>query len=106
MPAEFITIFVTAPSKKEAKHIVSSLIKKRLVACANSLYGVDSTFVWKGKTEKAKEVLIVFKTKRNLFKKICSEVKQLHSYEVPEIISIPIIEGNKEYLKWIDESVC
>jgi periplasmic divalent cation tolerance protein len=105
MPAEFIIIFITAPSKKEARRIISVLINKKLIACGNILEGVDSNFIWKGKLDKARELLIILKTRRNLFKRIVSEVEKVHSYEVPEIIAMPIIDGSKEYLKWINENV-
>lgn len=104
--AGFIIVFVTAPSKKEGKHIVTALMRKRLIACGNILNKIDSTFIWNAKVDKAKEVLIILKTKRALFKKIAREIERLHSYEVPEIIAMPIIEGSARYLKWIDESVC
>lgn len=105
MPSNLIVIFVTAPSKKEAKGIISALIKKRLIACANLLDGIDSTFIWKGKIDKAKEVLLVLKTKSGLFKKVACEIKRIHSYKVPEIIAVPIIKGNSKYLEWIKEVV-
>ncbi len=105
MSRKFIIIFITASSKKEARRIISALIKKRLIACGNILGGIDSTFIWKGKVENAKEVLVTLKTKKNLFKRIAREVEKVHSYEVPEIIAVPIIDGNKKYLEWIDKVV-
>lgn len=105
MPDKFVTILMTAASKKEARRIISELIKKRLVACANLLNGVDSTFIWKGKVDKSKEVLVIFKTRKNLFKKVAARIRRLHSYEVPEIIALPIVDGSKEYLKWLDTAV-
>lgn len=105
MSNKFIIIFITAPSKKEARLIVSSLIKKRLIACGSILGGVDSIFIWKSKIDRASEALLILKTKKALFKKIVSEVEKLHSYDVPEIIAFPIIEGSKKYLEWINESV-
>ncbi|MDD5449204.1 MAG: divalent-cation tolerance protein CutA [Candidatus Omnitrophica bacterium] len=105
MPAvRYITIFITASSRKEAEKIALSLLKKRLVACANIFGGVDSIFSWKGKIDKAEETLIILKTKRNLFKKIVLEVKKIHSYKTPEIIAAPIIEGSKDYLEWINRN--
>lgn len=101
----FVVVFITASSKKEAQRIVSVLIKKRLVACGNILSGVNSMFIWKGRVEKAREALVVLKTKAALFGKILRETERLHSYKVPEIIALPIISGSRKYLKWIDESV-
>ena len=99
----FCIIFVTCQSKKEADSIASSLLKKRLIACANIISGVDSKFWWNGKIDTAKEFLIILKVRRGSFKKIEKEVKRLHSYEVPEIIAVPIIAGSREYLGWIEK---
>ena len=99
----FCIIFVTCQSKKEADSIASSLLNKRLIACANIVSGVDSKFWWNGKVNKAKEFLVIMKAKCSSFKKIEEEVKRLHSYVVPEIIAIPIIAGSKEYLGWINK---
>lgn len=78
-----------------------SILKKRLAACANIVSGVDSRFWWKGRLDRAKEALIMFKTVAKNFKKIEKEIKRLHSYEVPEIIAVPIMAGSKSYLNWI-----
>ena len=102
---QFLQLFVTCQSKKEADRIASSLLAKRLAACANTISGVDSKFWWNGKIDKAREVLVILKTKRSKFKRIEKEVKRLHSYEVPEIIAIPIVAGSREYLKWIWKNV-
>ncbi len=96
---------VTCSSSREAKKIAGSLLDKRLVACANIIPGIGSRFWWKGKIESAREVLVMMKTKKENFKKIENEVKKLHSYEVPEIIAIPVIMGSKQYLDWINEVI-
>ncbi|MDD5436018.1 MAG: divalent-cation tolerance protein CutA [Candidatus Omnitrophica bacterium] len=98
---DFCIILVTCQSKKEAGRIASSLLKERLTACANTMPGIDSRFWWNGKVESAKEILLMLKTKRSNFKKVEKEIKRLHSYEVPEIIALPIIAGSAEYLGWI-----
>lgn len=105
MTVKFILVFITAPSKKEGERIVSELMNRHLIACGNILEGVDSIFTWKNKVERASEVLVILKTKRSMFKEIVYMVEKHHSYEVPEIIALPVIEGSKEYLKWIDENV-
>ena len=104
MANDLCIILVTCRSVKEADRIASALLKKRLVACANSVPGLCSKFWWDGKINKANEVLVIFKTKLRNFRKIAKEVKRLHSYAVPEIIAVPIIAGSEEYLKWIDSS--
>ena len=100
-----VIIFITAKDKAEAQKISTHLVEKRLIACANVIAGIQSLFWWEGKVDRAKEVLLVLKTKRTKFKAIVAAVKKLHSYSVPEVIAFPIVEGNKDYLKWIDESV-
>lgn len=104
MKTKFITIFVTCGSKKEAKRIVNSLLKKRIVACANIIDGIESRFWWRGKIDRAKEALVILKTTKKNFKALEQEVRRVHSYEVPEIIAMPIAAGSKKYLKWIEDS--
>lgn len=99
-----IVVFVTASSKEEAEKITQGLLKDKLAACVNITTGVDSYFWWQGKIDSAKEALLVIKTRKKLFDKLAKKVKKLHSYEIPEIIALPIIKGNKKYLEWINES--
>ena len=97
MKQHYVVVFVTASSKKEAEKIADGLVDKKLAACVNIVPGVKSIYTWKGKKEKANEVLLVIKTKRVNVKKLMKEVKRLHSYDVPEIISLPIKNGSKEF---------
>ena len=98
-------IFVTAPDKKQARQIANKLIKTKLAACVNIIPGVESLFSWKGKIDSAKELLLIIKSEKSKLPRIIKTVKSLHSYEVPEIIALPIVAGNKEYLRWIDECI-
>ena len=100
-----IVIFVTCASKKEAKKIAKNLLNTKLIACANIIEDVKSLFWWKGKVDKATESLIIIKTVRKNFNRIENWIKELHSYEVPEIIALPITAGESNYLKWISESL-
>ncbi len=100
----YIVVFVTTKDVKEADKIAAKLVKDKLIACANVIKGVKSIFWWQKKINKADEVLLVLKSKKNCFKRIVKAVTLLHSYEVPEIIALPIIDGNRDYLKWIEES--
>ena len=102
---EHIVIFITASSDDEAQRITKLLLEQRKVACINIVSGVDSRFWWKGKIDSARESLLVIKTRASVFQKVMELVKTIHSYEVPEIIALPIIEGNDAYLKWIDAEV-
>jgi len=101
----YIVIFVTASSKKEAQKIGASLIKQKLAACVNIIDKVDSVFFWENKVQKAKEYLLVIKSTRAKFTQIAKLIKSLHSYKVPEIIALPIIVGDKPYLRWIDATL-
>lgn len=100
-----IVIFVTASNKKEARRIAQELLKNRLVACANIIEGVESIFWWKGKIDRSNETLLILKSEKKMLNRIINCVKQAHSYEVPEIIALPIIGGHRAYLSWIDESL-
>ena len=96
-----IVIFVTASSIHEARKIGRTLVEEGLVACCNISQSIESIFTWQGKINVENEALIILKTKENLFNAVEKRVKQLHSYEVPEIIALPIIQGSKDYLDWV-----
>ena len=100
-----IVVLITASSQKEANLISEKLIKLKLCACVNIIKGISSIYHWKGKVEKSKEVLLIIKTKKKSLNKLIKKVKELHSYSVPEIIALPILDGNKEYLNWIESVV-
>lgn len=104
MPTDIIMIMVNCASVKEAELISGYLLKTCLIACANILPGVKSRFWWKGNIDRAKEVMLVMKTRRKNFKAVDKEVRRLHSYEVPEVIALPVIEGSAGYLKWVKTS--
>ncbi len=88
----------------EARKIAKELVSRKLAACVNILPRVESIYTWKGKAEISREALLTVKSRKSLFGKIEKAVKGLHSYECPEIIAFPIADGNKDYLKWIEES--
>jgi periplasmic divalent cation tolerance protein len=100
----YTVILVTAKDEEEAQRIAVALLNERLIACANIVKDVRSLFWWDGKVDTAQEVMLVLKSKKNLFAKIARVVKSVHSYQVPEIIALPIISGDSAYLKWIDTS--
>lgn len=100
-----IIIFITASTRAEANRIAKVLLKEKVIACANIISGVNSLFWWKGKLDSASENLLIIKTKTSRMEEVVRLVKENHSYQVPEIISTPIISGNMDYLKWIDREV-
>ena len=101
-----IVVLVTCGSAKEARRIARAVVEQRMAACANIVTSpVQSVYRWKGRVESAKEFLLIIKTTQSRFAKLKAEVKRLHSYDVPEIIALPIAAGGIDYLNWISESV-
>ena len=97
-----VVILVTAGNREEAEVIADVLLEQNRAACVNIVPAVDSHFLWQGKLEAGQEVLLIIKTQASLVDEVTNLVKTNHSYDVPEIIALPIIGGNPEYLAWID----
>jgi periplasmic divalent cation tolerance protein len=101
-----IVVLVTCGSAKEARKIARAVVEQRMAACANMVTSpVHSIYRWKGKVESAKEFLLIIKSTQGRFAELKAAVKRLHSYDVPEIIALPIAHGEAAYLTWIFESV-
>src|SRR5512144_2104883 len=100
---EFIIVLITAPKEEEAQRIAQDIVLSRLAACVNIVKDIRSIYRWKGKIEDEGEVLMIVKTRLDLFGNLKKRVKELHSYSVPEIIAVPLIEGSEEYLSWLKE---
>jgi len=100
---DYIVVYVTAP-ENEAAALSKTLVEERLVACVNIVPGLRSIYWWQGKIEDEPEVLCIMKTRSNLFESLRDRVRELHSYEVEEIIALPILAGNLPYLDWIKEN--
>jgi periplasmic divalent cation tolerance protein len=101
-----IVVLVTCESAKEARRVARALVERRLAACVNILgTPVQSIYRWKGKVESAEESLLVIKTSRQRFESLQDAVRELHSYEVPEIIALPVVKGSRDYLAWISSSL-
>jgi len=105
MEAGKIVILITTGSEEEAHRIAAQLLNQRKAACVNIVPRVDSLFWWQGKLDSAQETLLVIKTKASKLKEITELVKKVHSYEVPEVIALPIVGGNEDYLKWLDTTL-
>lgn len=99
-----IVIFITASNEDEAIRIARSLVEARLAACANIVKNIRSIYMWKGSVQDDTEVLMIVKTRKSLFNAVSAKVRDIHSYEVPEIIALPIIDGSPDYLNWLKES--
>jgi len=101
-----VVVLVTCGSAKEARRIAKAAVEQKLAACVNILDArVQSIYRWKGKVESAREFLLVMKTSRRRVAALQKKIEQLHSYDVPEIIALPIVAGSRGYLAWIADSV-
>ena len=96
-----VMIWVTASSPDEAGRIGKTMVKEKLAACANILPGVYSVFIWKDALCEERECLLILKTRESCVIQLVEKIKSLHSYEVPEIIVLPVSDGSKEYIEWI-----
>ena len=103
MSIESIVVFITADSQATAQNIADKLLTARKAACVNIIPEVSSQYWWQGKIENADELMLVVKTRAALLDELIELVKQNHPYTVPEIIALPIIGGNQDYLDWIDK---
>lgn len=100
-----IVVLVTGGSVRECKRIARHLLERRLIACANLVPAIRSLYRWQGKIADEKECLMVLKSSREHFAALRMEVEKLHSYSLPEVIALPIIDGAPNYLNWIGESL-
>ena len=96
-------VLATTTTREEAEKIAQLLLDRRKVACVNIVTGVHSIFWWQGKLDSAQESLLVAKTRTSLVPQIVDLVRGAHSYTVPEIIALPVVAGNQDYLEWIDQ---
>ena len=99
--SSYVIVYVTTGSKQEAEKIAQDLLSEHLIACANIVGPVSSHFFWLGKIDAAEEYLLVMKSRSTLFEELCKRVKALHSYEVPEVIAVPIVDVAKGYADWL-----
>lgn len=97
-------MFVMAANEEEASTIARTLVEERLAACVNIITSVRSIYRWRGAIEESCECLLLIKTRANNYRKLEHRVKQLHSYEVPEVVATSLSDGSADYLKWITES--
>jgi len=100
----YYVVFITAPVEA-GNDLAEFIVKNKLGACVNLISEVSSTYWWQGNIEHDREVLLVVKTNKEKFPELVKKVKKIHPYTVPEIIALPIVDGNGDYLKWIDESL-
>ena len=100
-----IVVLSTTDSEEEARRIARALVELRLAACVQITPGIRSVYQWKGEIEEGSEFLLLIKSRRDLFDRLTEELRRLHSYEVPEIIALPIVWGSTSYLEWLGQQV-
>ncbi len=99
--AGYVAVFITTADDEEARLISQALLEQKKVACANIIAGVGSQFWWQGKIDAGNESLLIAKTAASLLDEVVTLVREIHSYDNPEIIALPIVGGSQEYLDWI-----
>ena len=102
--SEFVSAFVTTPSMEVAKSISRALVSQKLAACVNIIPSVTSVYSWEGAVHEDSEHLLMIKTQRQRVHDLIDHVKSTHPYDVPEVIVLPIQQGNPAYLKWVADS--
>ena len=102
---KYVQVITTASSKEEAEKISQAVVEKRLAGCVQIIGPITSTYWWKEKIEKAEEWLCFIKSRIDLYQELESTIRQVHSYDVPEILVMPVAEGNKSYLNWLESEL-
>jgi periplasmic divalent cation tolerance protein len=103
MDSEYMIVFVTAPTGDDGRAIAQALVREKLAACVNILPGIRSIYTWEGEICEDEEVLLIIKTRAELFETLSALVKKVHPYDLPEVISISLTAGAADYLNWIDQ---
>jgi periplasmic divalent cation tolerance protein len=102
---DYIVIFCTVPNEYVAEKIAYEVVEKKLAACCNIIAGLRSIYFWKNEIQDDKEMLLMIKTKKDIFPELQKAITGLHPYSIPEIISISIEKGFKNYLNWVEQNV-
>ncbi|HLE15088.1 MAG TPA: divalent-cation tolerance protein CutA [Anaerolineales bacterium] len=106
MDYRYIVVLITVPSEEVGEAIAQALLDQRLAACVNRLAPVHSIYTWEGKTSTDEELLLIVKSRADLFAgRLVPAVKALHPYQVPEIVALPVVMGSPDYLEWIDSVI-
>jgi len=104
MDVEYIIVLITCPNKEVSEGVAKALLEQKLAACVNTMTPVTSLYTWKGEINRDEEMLLIVKSRADLFEsELIPAVKAVHPYEVPEIIALPVIMGSEDYLGWIRE---
>jgi periplasmic divalent cation tolerance protein len=102
---EKIVVFSTCGSEQDAIKVARALVEAKVAACVNVLPNVRSVYRWKDAIEEESEWMLIIKSSRSLFAQLQAELRKVHSYEVPEVLAIPVVDGSAEYLGWLDREL-
>lgn len=101
----FIQVVTTAAERADAEKIAQTLVEQRLAGCVQIVGPVTSTYRWKGRVEQSQEWQCLIKTRRDLYGELEEAIREIHPYETPEIIAMPLVAGCRDYLDWLDDSL-
>ena len=104
VPEDFAVVLVTAPDMALARRLAKAALEAKLAACANIVPAVESHYWWKGKLESSDEVLLIFKTRQQLLPKLERAVREIHPYDTPEFVALPLTTGSRKYLAWLTDN--
>ena len=99
--AEFLQVFITAGDREEARRLARALVERRLAGCVQIVSPIESIYWWEDEIESAEECLCLIKTSRARYEALEAAIRELHSYDTPEILAMPVAEGNRDYLQWL-----
>ena len=104
VPDDFAVVMVTAPDMALARRLAKTGLEAKLAACANIVPAIESHYWWEGKLESSNEALVIFKTQQELLPKLERIVQEVHSYDTPEFVALPLTAGSRKYLAWIKDN--
>ena len=100
-----IVVFSACDSEEQAARVAHALVEQRLAACVNIVPGARSIYRWKGQVEDASEWVLIIKSRRDLMEPLRAAIGKVHSYEIPELLAIPVVDGSEGYLGWVDREL-
>jgi periplasmic divalent cation tolerance protein len=102
---DYIQVITTMEKREDIQKVAKEVVKKRLAACAQVIGPITSTYWWEKDIEEAEEWLLIIKTHQELYRTLENTIKEIHPYKVPEIMALPVVDGNQDYLNWLDNEI-